>query len=196
MPGPTPLIPTFRVHLPYTVAGEDHHMHLYCDALLASSVWSLVGWTISGNPLFDDAADDMAAVIGGLYDGSDTSFSDVLLENLGAGSWNPVASHSVAQPSAGGASQLAQTMTFIFRDDQFRKMKLISNENRHRNPFHFTSPTGLPAGVDAVRAEIVAPTAAEHLGNWMQSRGGGHAIGFVSVTSTDNKHLRRNRGYI
>src|SRR5207248_2623989 len=151
------IVPTSRVHLPYTVDGEDHDFHIYCETVAGGPPFSLVGWGIAGNPTFQDAAASMNLAMYHMWHTGDTTFADILLEQFDGSAWNPIEGYTPAvQPDSSSSLKLATQVTVVLRDDQFRKVRPVLMETIYINPLHVTSQSVLPTALQAFVAACLS----------------------------------------
>jgi hypothetical protein len=193
--GPTPILATARLSLTMIAQGFTHHMRLRCNtAGFVGGTW-LIAQSSGSTIAVQDAADMVFALLGPLYKSTQASFPGWQLDAYASGAYNPLATGATAVvPSDTSVGQIAQQATFTFRDDNFKKVRLIMLEGRVTPAAKYSYAELGGAYLDLVNSILDESDAG--IGSWFCGRGDApvNTLSFLSLVTSYNKSLRRKRG--
>ena len=192
----TPLVPNWRVTIPYTVSGRTHKMRFYTgDAVLDSGTYKIPDRTAVS---FDWSL-GLTSVIGNMANimsGGD-SVGQPSLEELVGGIWQTRAVTAAPTFSPTGAPVLSSQMTLVLRDTNFKQIKVVVLDTGLQPPAHAVSL----AGVDTAGAFFVTEFMPTHGDahspyTWIVGRSGAYlsTAPFIGYTLALNRRIRRVRG--
>jgi len=194
---PNPIACSHRLYIPYTVSGLNHVTTLFVHAQSdGEGGYELVHYGNPNKPWQDDA-DRWNLYMSDLYNTAVT-FGDIILQQYAAGEYIPVATHTPGETNGTSVAATfpASQLTIVGRDNAFRKLRINLQETIIGNPFHYVVPTTPTAALNSLLSGLVNPTDDNDPGFWIRSRSEYVWGSFISVTATDNRHTRRNRGLI
>lgn len=195
----TPLTATHRLQMQYVITGFTHTIHAYCergaDILGAKQLVDRDGIL----PLpFQDVAQEWWADVS-LNLGEDVPPPVVLLQERSGLLWLPIDSFTPTGTGGSDPSTLANQLTVVVRDTDFRKIRITVLETINGYVGHSPSGRGIDANIDAFCDAIDGVDTDIHaIYRWQKSRGDNFilATGAIAGATLDlNDKLKRGRGY-
>lgn len=193
-----PTIGVGRITIPYTVDGLQHDCRMYVgNPTLTGSDWVVDKHSsIGGTGLFSDAAQGLCEFISfGLETG--TTPGTALLEEYSATGWLPRDTATVTFANLSGGAFPATQLTLTLRAFDFTRPKIVLMEHNQNAPFKYSSATGGSGTLDAmIDGFLESGTGANRPWVYMVTMHGIELLddSFVSVSSTINEKVRRQRG--
>jgi hypothetical protein len=196
----TILTATARFAVPYTVGSQTHVLHAYArNPQLVGSDWKVNSRSTDSNDLLAaDAASGLSETMSILLTGSDT-FGSILFQTRSGTIWTTVATYSPTSGHGSSATFYTSEYTLVLRDTLLHRFKIIMLDTIEAAPQHFTTVSGGDSPSDSYAKQFTPThdvTSAPYL--WVVSRGNQYIspTGFVAVTVSLNKRVRRARGYV
>lgn len=197
MSGPTPVLSTHRIQFPYTVDGLPHKVHFYVNAYEVASVWKLTNIGGFSDPGFHAAVDQIEELLAPAFQVTISEFGTSILQVLDDGAYFPVATYSGGgAPTSTDPYTKAGQATSTFYAEDFSQVDFMLLETTETFFGHVTNIPDLSSTFEDITNNIITPTAAAHLGNWMRSRSSDGIQSFIGWTLGLNRKARRNRGMV
>lgn len=196
----TPLVASSRFTIAYAITGATHKIRLYCrNAQLQGTDYYINSRTLDENDLLAESCAQRAVKAIAYMCASTTTFSDVLLEKFTGSQWVPVATYAPGTYTVAGFGNPASQITVTFRDKYFNHVKLVIMEGNQGANQHFSSLTGGDTYFDSMIPEFtsaVEATSSPYV--WMVGRSNQFLATnpFIMATTTNNRKLRRMRGFV
>lgn len=195
-----PIVPTWRLTFPYTVALFPHVMHFYTDVVASAdpSGYSadqrgggfIVGVSTIPAPWWTKLAPN--------YSAADALFGNAHLDHFVGGVWIPVWYEANAVvPSSGSPTQQAAEMTISGYASDHDRMKTILMEHVFGGAFREATYAAVTSALKPIVNALYNSAGTAVLAdpyNWAQSKSGKYATTFISLVGTYSKHWRRKRG--
>lgn len=195
-----PLSATGRITIPITFSNYTHKMRVYCrNPQVVGATYNInTRATDANDEAWTDAVNGLVEATSYLYANTAT-FGDASLEIRSGTVWTLAANFT---PSGAthftGTNYVGWQFTWVLRDVNLKKVKLVQLEGNYNALMHVASYSGFGAGtwLSFVKEFTSNKTLTHAPWNWMVGRGNQylHASSFVGLTVTPNRRTRRRRG--
>lgn len=195
-----PFNATYRITVPYTVTGVPHKLRFYVKSTGAVSGGNiLIVNRTAGTDVWQDIIQAFYdEVLSWAYSFTETAMGTALLEKFDGLLWLPQQAYTGVLTTHGVAAPVyASQNTLVLRDTSFDQIKIVYLEASAPIPYHSASAPG--SGIpQSLSAAFLSAVSVNSMYNYVVSRSNDYIAasgGFVGLTGTLNRKVRRRRGY-